>query len=49
MAQRTLVIRVPLNDDDPDDIVAQIDSGDVDPTELVVDREDEVVITLEVA
>lgn len=48
MTNRTLIARVPLNDNDPDDIIARIENGDLDPTELMVERENDVKFALEV-
>lgn len=49
MTHRTLIVRVPLTDTDPDNIIDMIDEGELDPTVLIVDRENTVEFVLEVA
>lgn len=49
MTARTLIIRVPLTDSDPENIIQEIEAGDLDPTDLVIEREDDVSFTLEVS
>jgi hypothetical protein len=44
---RTLVIRIPLVDKDPADIIGAIDSNKINLPELIEDRYEDVFLTIE--
>jgi hypothetical protein len=47
MENRTLVIRVPLNAEDSDDIIGDIDTNEVILSELIKERYEDVFLTVE--
>jgi hypothetical protein len=44
---RTLVIRIPLQDSDPFDVIAEIDKSNINLVELIEDRYDDVLLNVE--
>jgi len=44
---RTLVIRVPLQDNDPSDIIGLIDRNEFSLTDFIEDRFDDVILNVE--
>jgi hypothetical protein len=47
MEHRTLVVRIPLNLQDPEDIIGEIDTNAINILQLIEDRYEDVLLNVE--